>query len=325
MCVDCCRRSLEQSRSRTISFATARVSTWSSRVAKHDCVVLFCFWLVCIVFTGRATEPVLEKASRSTCSPVRRWGECAAPLTPQLNTHPPPLTTTTTAPIHHHQPRPTTTRSVQVGIVGRTGAGKSSLVLALFRFVEAAGGSISIDGYDISQIGTARLRQALTIIPQGACVCMWVGDREARGWFANTHWGGGGLISVVDNINIPTPISFRTGVLVPFLLVRCVWWWWWWWWCVCVCVGRSTRSNTAAPRLPCVPLLCLFWCSLQFGVCDRSGAIHRHRAAQPPLVCLFFFCSSLMCVYVCLFVLRLLQFDVCAYVWVFVCFAFAPV
>ncbi len=54
----------------------------------------------------------------------------------------------------------------KVGIVGRTGAGKSSLVLALFRFVEAAGGSISIDGVDISSIGTNRLRRCITIIPQ---------------------------------------------------------------------------------------------------------------------------------------------------------------
>merc|ERR1719489_112505 len=54
----------------------------------------------------------------------------------------------------------------KVGIVGRTGAGKSSLTLALFRIIEAAEGSIKIDGIDISQIGLHSLRSSITIIPQ---------------------------------------------------------------------------------------------------------------------------------------------------------------
>ncbi len=54
----------------------------------------------------------------------------------------------------------------KVGIVGRTGAGKSSLALALFRIIESAGGYISIDGINISELGLHNLRARLTIIPQ---------------------------------------------------------------------------------------------------------------------------------------------------------------
>ncbi|XP_066291267.1 multidrug resistance-associated protein 1-like isoform X3 [Branchiostoma lanceolatum] len=54
----------------------------------------------------------------------------------------------------------------KVGIVGRTGAGKSSLTLAIFRIIEAAGGDIEIDGVNISKIGLHDLRGRITIIPQ---------------------------------------------------------------------------------------------------------------------------------------------------------------
>ncbi|RKO90517.1 P-loop containing nucleoside triphosphate hydrolase protein, partial [Blyttiomyces helicus] len=54
----------------------------------------------------------------------------------------------------------------KIGVVGRTGAGKSTLSLAFFRIIPLAGGSITIDGINIDKIGLRDLRSNLTIIPQ---------------------------------------------------------------------------------------------------------------------------------------------------------------
>lgn len=54
----------------------------------------------------------------------------------------------------------------KIGIVGRTGSGKSSLLISLLRIVEISEGQIIIDGIDVSKIGLKDLRSRIAIIPQ---------------------------------------------------------------------------------------------------------------------------------------------------------------
>ena len=54
----------------------------------------------------------------------------------------------------------------KIGVVGRTGSGKSTMCLSLFRILEAYTGKIMIDEVDISKVGLRVLRKKLTIIPQ---------------------------------------------------------------------------------------------------------------------------------------------------------------
>ena len=62
-------------------------------------------------------------------------------------------------------PRPSL--ATQVGVVGRTGAGKSSLAQALLRMVEPyPGGCMRIDGIDTSQLLVQSLRSKISVIPQ---------------------------------------------------------------------------------------------------------------------------------------------------------------
>ncbi|KAG8803549.1 hypothetical protein FRC16_004675 [Serendipita sp. 398] len=55
----------------------------------------------------------------------------------------------------------------KIGVLGRTGGGKSTLAQSLFRFVQASQGAIYIDGIDIARVGLTDLRSRLTIIPRG--------------------------------------------------------------------------------------------------------------------------------------------------------------
>jgi len=54
---------------------------------------------------------------------------------------------------------------MKVGVVGRTGAGKSTIALTLSRILELESGSIEIDGVNIRNIGLQKLRNKVTMIP----------------------------------------------------------------------------------------------------------------------------------------------------------------
>jgi len=54
----------------------------------------------------------------------------------------------------------------KVGIVGRTGSGKSSLLMALFRIVEAESGRVLFDGVDTAELGLGQLRENMAMLPQ---------------------------------------------------------------------------------------------------------------------------------------------------------------
>ncbi len=58
----------------------------------------------------------------------------------------------------------------KIGVVGRTGSGKSTIMLCLLRILEAADGRIVVDGRDISQLSLDDLRSKITIILQDPCL-----------------------------------------------------------------------------------------------------------------------------------------------------------
>jgi ATP-binding cassette subfamily C (CFTR/MRP) protein 4 len=93
----------------------------------------------------------------------------------------------------------------RVGIVGRTGAGKSSLVQSLFRLLEAEDGQILIDGVDIRPLGLHALRKRVSVIPQAPTLFSGCSVREnvdTEGTCSETE-----LIQVMETCHLSHAIS----------------------------------------------------------------------------------------------------------------------
>ncbi|PVH98980.1 P-loop containing nucleoside triphosphate hydrolase protein [Periconia macrospinosa] len=107
-------------------------------------------------YTHLETEPV----SRGD-PPVSTWPVCGSVVFERVcvsyERHLPPVLRNLSLEIQHGE---------RVGVVGRTGAGKSSMMLALYRFLEPQSGRIMIDGIDIRTLPLKTLRSKLAIIPQ---------------------------------------------------------------------------------------------------------------------------------------------------------------
>ncbi|KAJ1823561.1 hypothetical protein LPJ60_001461 [Coemansia sp. RSA 2675] len=169
--------------SSVVSFSTAvfillSIDSFNSGLAGFVLIYAVNFWTEAIVVVRRYSDLELslncverahqymtidQEAASTTLpknSPAREW-----PSTGELVVKDLVVGYTSSTPVLHGVSF-TVRHGEKIGVVGRTGAGKSTLSLALLRFIEASSGQIQLDGVDVAMLGLEELRQSITIIPQ---------------------------------------------------------------------------------------------------------------------------------------------------------------